>query len=259
MPDEGQDVAPESSPADVSPDSSPVQDVQPTESQTAPALPSPSVAEPEEQRVPIDRFRDVVRERQTLQEQNQQLLTILQQARQAPAAPAQPPINAWDGLTNHPDPQTAMFYQGLQKVVQQERQLAKQEAVQELSPVIQAGMERLAQIDIRDFRRENAEIKPGSENERLIVSYMNGQMDGIRHPIESAKRNAMFESLKQENQQLKSKQSAMPGKRAANTEASAGIPQVSGLPAKQGSWQQRAGEILEKGGSFKDAANAIFG
>lgn len=250
MPEEVQDVAPASSPADVTASSAEAPETE--VSQQAPASPSPV----EEQRVPYDRFQEVIREKQALQEQTQQLMGLLQQ-RQAP--PVTPPAHdPWDGLVNHQDAGTAQFYQNLQRVVRAERQAAKQEAVAELQPVIQAGMERIAQMDIREFRKDNPEIKPGTEEERQVIAYMNGQVDGIRHPLESAKRNAMYDRLEQENRALKGKQQQVPRKQAANTESSPGIPQVSGLPRKASGWKDQVGEVLDRGGNFRDAANKLF-
>ena len=129
-----------------------------------------------------------------------------------------------------------------------------------MAPMIQAGMEKLAQIDVREFRKENPDIKPGSPEEQQIIAYMTGQVDGIKHPMESAKRNAQFERLQTEVKAYKTKQAAIPQKRAAaSSEASAGIPAGSGLPGKKNGWEDRVGEVLDKGGSLRDAAKHLFG
>lgn len=144
--------------------------------------------------------------------------------------------------------------------MQHERNLGKQDAVRELQPTIQAGIAKIAQIDTRDFRRENPEIKPGSEDEQMIVAYMEGRMDGNTHTIDSAKRNTLFNRLEAENRAYKGKQAAVPTKRAANaTDTSSGIPATAGLPLAPGNWRQVAGDIIDKGGGVIEAASAIFG
>lgn len=239
------------------------QDVQSTQQATAPTSQDGQTADVPFNKHPrwIERQQELERERrekESLREQNQQLIQMLQRPVQV-ASPQPQATDPWDGLVNHQNPEHARFYQTLQTVVRAERQIAKQEAISELQPVIQAGMERLAQIDIRDFRRENPDIKAGSEQERMIVSYMNGQVDGVRHPLESAKRNALFDQVAEENRTLKSKQQAIPRKAAANTESSSGIPQVSGMPRRSSTTSEVVSDILEKGGNMRDAAKAIFG
>ena len=253
MPDEVQDVAGDSSTPDVTAAPS-------AEGQEAPQQ---AVVQQtaEEQRVPLERFQAVIQEKQRLQEEKAQRVAMLQRPVQVMQQPAQPAAtDPWDGLVNHVDPATAQFYQRMQQVVRAERFAGKQDAIQELSPVIQAGMTRLAELDIRDFRRDNPEIKAGSDQEKLVVSYMNGQMDGVRHTLESAKRNALFDGLQEENRTLKSKQQAVPKKVVAGqVESSSGIPQVSGMPKPVQTTSDVVSQVVRQGGSMMDAAKAIFG
>lgn len=209
----------------------------------------------------IERQQELERERKIsadLQRQNQLLLETMQ--RVAPQPTKAPVHDPWEGLVNHPDPATAQFYQQQRALVQHERQQAKQEAIAELMPVIDAGRQEIARLNTKEFRKENPEIQPGSPNEALVVAYMEGRMDGVAHPIESAKRNAMYDKLEAENRALKSKQATVPQKRAAaQPESSAGMPQTAGLPPKPGDWRERAGAVIDAGGDFVEVAQSIFG
>ena len=204
---------------------------------------------------PEQRWQEVLRERDEARRAFQELATRPQQpVIQAPVQSQDP----WTGLIDHPDAATAQFWQQQRRLHQYERQMAKQEAIQELQPVIDAGMKEIARMSTVEFRRENPEIKPGSEEERLVVAYMNGQMDGVRHPMESAKRNAMYDKLESENRALKGKQSTAQTKVAANySESSSGIPSTSGLPQKPQDWRDKVRETLRKGGDLTDVANSI--
>ena len=251
---EGDSPSPDASSA-----SSAESDSQTQPSEQAPPPSSQPAAEKEFHLPPKERWEERQREIEALRVQNQQLLDLAQRTTQ-PATTPQPVGDPWEGLVNHPDPATAQFYQQQRKLMEFERQRARQEAVQELAPVIDAGRSEIARLNTERFREKHPDIKPGSEEERLIVSYMSGQVDGMRHPLESAKRNAMYDRLEAENQALKSKQASVPQKRAAaNAEVSPGIPQTAGLPPKPGDWRARVSEVVDRGGSFIDAANAIFG
>lgn len=211
----------------------------------------------------IERQRELEQarqEKQALQEQNRLLMDMAQRPIQAVVqAPPPPEVSPWAGLTDHPDSVTAQYWQRQKSLMEHHERLAEERAVQRLQPVIDAGRQELARISTRDFRKENPEIKPGSEEERLVVAYMNGQVDGVRHPLESAKRNALFETLKAERDTLKTKQSSVGSKRvAASTEATSGIPQTAGLPVRAGSAVDRTGHVLDQGGSWMDAAKAFF-
>lgn len=253
MPEETPGVVADSPQPDVTPAPS-AEDVSPQQtSQEAPA--STSQPSADEQRVPYTRFQEVIREKEALRQQAQMLAETLQ--RVAPQPQAAPVNNPWAGLVDHPDAATAQFWQQQQKLLAYERDLARQEAVQELQPVINAGMQELARMTAKEFRRENPEVKPGSEDERLIIAYMNGQVDGVRHPVESAKRNAMYDKLETENRAFKGKQQSVSSKVAANaSDSSSGMPPTAGLPQKPRSWQDNVRDAFRKGGDLSDIANA---
>lgn len=225
--------------------------------------PSSPASEPTYHVPPKERWDEVIAQRKEAERQRDEALRLAQSiaARPAvPTAPAQPVRDPWEGLVNHADPATAQFYQQMRAVVSHEREQAKQEAIAALAPVIDAGRQEIARLNTREFRKENPDIKPGSEEERLIVAYMSGQVDGVLHPLDSAKRNALFDRLETENRALKAKASGTPQKRAAaNIEATSGIPATAGLPPKPGDWRERAGSILDQGGDMVDVAKALFG
>lgn len=210
---------------------------------------------------PQERWDEVIRQRAAAEARAQQAEALAAAlAMRLPTPTVAPVRDPWEGKVNHPDPATAQFWREQRDLMAHERAQAKAEALQELMPVIDAGRQELARITTAEFRRENPDIKPGSEEERLVVAYMNGSMDGVRHPLESAKKNALFDRLVSENQALKGTKATVPQKRAAaQPEASAGIPSTAGLPPKAGDWRERAGEILDRGGGLKDVLTTVFG
>ena len=234
-----------------------------SEQVTEQAPPTPS--QPATEDVPFHQHPRWIERQKELEEarrQRDEAMRLAQEAVQRPIQPLQPaPLQAdpWEPYVKHQDPHTAQFWQSMHMLVQHERRQARQEAVQELQPVIQAGMEKLAVMDLRDFRKENPDITAGSKEEAQIVAYMEGRMDGMRHPLESAKRNVLFNTLNAEVKAYKTKQAGIPQKRAAATsEASAGIPAGAGLPGQRRGAMDRASEVADKGGGILDMAKAFF-
>lgn len=209
----------------------------------------------------IERQQELERERQRvadLQRQNHLLLETMQ--RVAPQSPPPQQVDFWDGRLNHPDPATAQYWQQQKQLFDLAVQTGKQSALQEITPLLTAGMQKFAANDLKVFRAENPDILPGSQEETLIIAYMEGRVDGVRHPIESARNNAVIKRLETELHTLRQKQAATPQKRqAANSERSSGIPPASGLPPRPGDWRETAGAIIDKGGDMVDVAKAIFG
>jgi hypothetical protein len=175
---------------------------------------------------------------------------------QTPQAPAQPEVDPYAGM----DPQTAEFYRQMDKRIESKAAAIADYRTQGLYQAVDAGRREIARLNAKDFRKDNPDIKPGSPEENLVAAYMSGQMDGVQHPIESARKNVMFDKLEAENRAFKSKQSTVPQKRAAaNSESSSGIPAGAGLPNRTVRGEDRAEEALDKGGNVLDAAAAFFG
>ena len=78
--------------------------------------------------------------------------------------------------------------------------------------------------------------------------------------LDTAHKLSRFDQLEAEVNTLKGKQAAIPRKVAAgNADSSSGIPAASGLPARASTPRDRAGAVLDKGGSFHDTVKAFFG
>ena len=77
------------------------------------------------------------------------------------------------------------------------------------------------------------------------------------YDLENAKKLALYDRLEQENQALKSKQSSVGSKAAANaTGPTTSIPAGAGLPGKPGDWRENVRQVARKGGSLADILNA---
>jgi hypothetical protein len=173
-----------------------------------------------------------------------------QPTQQAP----QPQIDPWKGLVDNPDPATAQYWQQVRHLQRAEAEAIVEQKLAGTMQAVDAGRRELATIKIAQFRKDNPEILPGSREESVIAGYVGQGFD-----LETARKLALFDKIEQENRDLKSKKNAIPRKANANVDASAGIPENSGLPRKASSWSERASEVYEKGGSLKDIGNAVFG
>ena len=240
------DAATDSSPVqDVPVESSPIEQEQVTEQ--APPTPSQPVVEPPFHEHP--RWREVQQEKEQLRLEKQQLLETLQ--RVAPQPHAQPEVDPYAGM----DPQTAEFYRQMDRRIEQKAAAIAAQQLQGITPAADNIRRELAEIKIAQFRRENPDIKPGSQEEAAIAGFVQQGFD-----LNTAKKLALFDKLETENRVLKTKRASVPQKVAAsNTEASAGIPSGSGLPPRRSDWRDRAAEAVDKGGSFLDVANTLFG
>lgn len=205
---------------------------------------------------PEQRWEELRRERDEARRAYQDLATRASQP-MPPVQPAQPQVDPWEGLLNHPDPATAQYWQMQRRLMEHHERIAEERAIQRLQPVIEAGRQELARMSTAEFRRQNPDIKPGSEEERSIVSYMSGQVDGFNHPLESAKRNVLFDKLEAENRALKGKQSSVSSKVSANnSESSSGISASAGLPRQPSDWRDQVRQAIRNGGTLADMVNA---
>ncbi len=130
-----------------------VQQAQEPETATPKEAETPAV-EPqaeEEAKIPYDRFKEVVDERNYLRELAQRQPQV-----QPPQAQPQDPDA---GRT----PEEKVFYQ-------QQREMARQEALKVMGPQIKAAVERMAGLEIQNFRLRHPEVKPNSELERRITA-----------------------------------------------------------------------------------------
>lgn len=223
---------------------------EPQEPQQAPALPSQPVAPVEEQRVPLTRLQEVIRERDLERQRNQQLLELAQ--RMQPSAPTPPVADPWEGKVNHPDPQTALFYQEQKRLFEYEARRVAEQQNQGLLQAVNAGRQELATMKIAQFRKENPDIKPNSVEEQAIAGFI-----GQGYDLDTAKKLALFDRQEQELQALRAKQSSVGQKVAANqTGPTPGMPATAGLPGRPGDWRENVRQAARKGGSLADIVNA---
>jgi hypothetical protein len=251
MPEDVVDATAAPSSADVTAGSSPGQDpLEPADGTAAPGV-------VEEAKIPLSRLNEVIEQRKAAEAREARLLEALQRV-QTPVGTAPAAQSFWEGRINHADPATAQYWQQQKQMIDLVKQEAKDAAIQELQPVIDAGRGEIARLNIERFREKNPDITSGSEDERQIVAYMTGQVDGMRHPLESARKNVLFDRMTRENQSLKGKHSAIPRKEAANVEQSSGIPASAGLPGKAGGWRQDISDAYDaSGGDLLSTVNAL--
>ncbi len=240
--------APSAEPQEASPDQAPEQGTPPS---TQPEQPKQWNMPPAERWDELRRQREEAERRAAKAEE---MARMALERVQAPQQPVIPESDPWNELVNHPDPATARFYQQQRKVIEATAEQIANRKLAHVQQFMQQGEQELLALKVSQFRRENG-IKPNSPEEAAMLPYVQRGFD-----LDTAYKLARFEQLQAEVNTLKSKQANIPRKVAAsNSEASSGIPSSSGLPAKQGDWRQRTGEVLDKGGTFKDALKAAFG
>ncbi len=168
MADEVKDVTPESS-LEGAVASSPevqekateevVQQVQETEQAPPQKAETPTEElQAEEQTVPYARLKEVIDERNYLRELAQRQPQI-----------QQPQVQPQDPYANMDDA-TARFYQGLDTRIKTEAQKIVDKTI---APQINAGVQRMAQLEITNFRMRHPEVKLGSEIEGRITQRVN--------------------------------------------------------------------------------------
>lgn len=249
-------------PPDAPADSSPVEEtvpVQVQEPEETPSTPSQPVPEPKKwNQPPQERWEELRTQRAEAErraQQAEQLAQLALQKLQTPTTPSVPQPDPWEGLVNHPDPATAQFYQQQQRLFQHEAMKVASQQGQATLQAVDAGRRELAAMKIATFRRDNPDIKPGSPEEGAMAGFVSQGMD-----LDMAKKLATYDRLEAENRAFKSKQSSVGAKRsAANSDASSGIPATAGLPGKVSSSEDRAGEVHDKGGSWREVAGSFFG
>lgn len=230
---------------DVVTDSSPVQDApQQDEQQAEPAPDASATPEPE----PFHkhpRFQEILRERDEARRQTELAMQTMQ--RLAPQPVQAQPADPWAPLLQHPDPATAQFYA-------QQKALLFDPLQQQLSMMqqqVELGRREFASVKIAQFRKENPEIQPGSQEEQVMASYVQQGLD-----LENAKKLALYDKLDAENRALKGKSQqrsqAAPIKRAANVESGSGMPETAGLPQHKETWLQSISRKMdEQGGDVR--------
>lgn len=219
-------------------------------SQEGTALQTQSEQEKKWNQPPPERWEELRRERDEARRLAQLAIEKFEQPQQA----AVPEADPWKGLVDHPDPATAQWYQQQRILFQTEAKRVSEAQLQGVMQTFEAGKRELAALKISQFRKENPDIKPGSQEEALIAERLSQGYD-----LEDARKLALFDKYESENRAFKAKQGKIPQKRAAaGVERSSGIPQQNGLPRNPGNWRDKAGAVIDKGGSMKDVLKAVF-
>ena len=254
MPEEPQDAGVDSSPTPDAAGSSP--DVSPEQSQgSEQGTPPTTSPEPvkEFHMPPAERWEELRQQRAAAEERAQRAEAMARMALERVQPPSgTPQADPWEGKVNHPDPQTALFYQEQKRLFEYEARRVADQQSQSLMQVVDAGRRELAAIKISHFRKENPDIKPDSPEEKAIAGFVSQGYD-----LENARKLALYDRLEQENQALKSKQSSVGSKVAANaTGPTSSIPAGAGLPGKPGDWRENVRQAARKGGGLADILNA---
>ena len=198
---------------------------------------------------PAERWEELRQHRLQAEERAvkaEQLAQLALQKLQNPQA--QPETDPYAGM----DPTTAEQYRALDRRIDQRAAQLADQRIAGVLQAIDAGRRELAGMKIAQFRKENPDIKPGSQEEVAIAGYVQQGVD-----LDSAKKLALFNKLEAENRALKLKQSAVGSKVAANaTGPTASIPAGAGLPGKPGDWRENVREAAKKGGSLAEILNA---
>ena len=201
---------------------------------------------------PAERWEELRQQRVAAEERAQRAETMARMALERVQAPISPQADPWDGKVNHPDAQTAMFWQEQKRLFEYEARRVSDQQNQSLMQVVDAGRRELAAIKISHFRKENPDIKPDSPEEKAIAGLVSQGYD-----LESARKLALYDRLEQENQALKAKHSSVGSKVSANaTGPTTSIPAGAGLPGNPLSWQENVRQAARKGGSLADILNA---
>ena len=257
MPEDPQDAAAVSSPAPdaLAASSADVAPVQEQVSEQAPPPTSQPTPESTFHMPPAERWEELRQQKAAAEQRAVQAEAMARMALERVQAPigqggAQP--DPWEGLVNHADPQTALFYQQQQRLFQHEARRVSEQQSQSLLQAVDAGRRELAAIKISQFRKENPDIKPDSQEERVIAGFVQQGYD-----LEASKKLALYDRLESENQTLKAKQSSVGQKVAANaTGPTTGMPATTGLPGKPGDWRDNVRQAFRKGGGIADIVNA---
>lgn len=203
---------------------------------------------------PAERWEELRQQKAAAEQRAQQAETMARMALERvqmgqPPAPAHDP---WEGKVNHPDAQTALFYQEQKRLFEYEARRVSDQSNQALMQAVDAGRRELAGLKISQFRKENPEIKPNSPEEQAIAGFL-----GQGHDLDTAKKLALYDRQEQELLALKAKHASAGQKMAANqTGPTSGIPATSGLPGRPGDWRENVRQAARKGGSLADIINA---
>src|SRR3990167_1490973 len=141
MPEEPQDAGVDSSPTPDAAGSSP--DVSPKQPQGSeqgtPPTPPPDPAK-EFHMPPAERWEELRQQKAAAEERAQRAEAMARMAlERVQPPPGTPQADPWEGKINHPDPQTALFYQEQKRLFEYEARRVSDQQNQSLMQVVDAG------------------------------------------------------------------------------------------------------------------------
>ena len=193
-------------------------------------------AQPVQEAVPMERFKQLEEESKFWRQKTEALLEKV--VRGEPQKPVAPAVSA-DDLYVGMDPETERAYRQLDE---RNKKLIQAEAQKLAEPLIrqtQILMEHFSTKQLNEFRTENPDITRGSAEEQEIISYLNAGMpkDKAVWAVMGPKRAAAKQAIVAVDQRAKTAQKA-----AANLETST-VPKRNGLPEKKMTFRD---EMLRK-------------
>lgn len=193
------------------------------------------VQQEEEPRVPYQRLKEVVDEKNWYKQQLEQAYQ-----RQQPQQPQQPQISdEYAGMT----PEEERFYRAIDKRAERIAEHKVEEKLRRIEPTLDAGRMELAQLKVNQFRAAHADIKPNSPEEVAIAEKitMGYNPDDAYWAVMGPRGIRVAED--KAKQQIKQN---IAQKKQANVESK---PSVSTPPPKR-SWKETAlhyADLAEKG------------
>jgi len=194
----------------------------------------------EEPRVPYSRLKEVVDEKNWFKSQLEQQIA----QRQEQLRYQQPNQDPYAGMDND----TKIFWQGIDKRIEERATAIADKKIQSISPMLDAGARELAQMKVQQFRNNHPDVKPNSPEEMEIAKRItDASRIGFNLTPDEAYWGVMGpRGIRQEQQKAKQQyQKKIVAKKAANVETSASIP-ASVKPAPKLSFREEFAVNLEK-------------
>jgi len=191
----------------------------------------------EEQRVPYDRFKSVVDEKNFYKQQAESLL-------QRPPQQPQPPQPQQDPYA-HLAPEEQVFYRNQEAMMKRVAKETMAESNKQTQGQIQAAQQEFARIKVNEFRRDHPDVKAGSEDEEAIAKLI--QMG--YQPNHAYWSHMGPKGVQQANQTAQRQvKRQMQVKKQANVETGRSIPPSSNIPATDETYEQTLDKELAKEG-----------
>lgn len=218
------------------------------DTESSPEAPAEATAQQAEQKeVPFHehpRWQEIQREKQEVQEEKDYWRNKAMEFAEKVTAPKQVEMPTEDDYANM-DAETEKFYRNLDARYEKRMKKFAEEVSRPILEENRIIKQRLAEMWQKDFRRENPDVKPGSEEERLIASKVKQgySLEDAAFLVMGPKRIKEAEAKGQAKKAVKTEE-----KMKANIETSS-IPRVSGLPTeRKRSFRETLDDNLKKAG-----------